>query len=185
MILETENLLLRPWSKSDIDDLMDGLNNYNVSKWLSRVPYPYSRDDAENWLQYCEISEKEGSYEFAVELKSERRVIGGLSLNKIDRLQGTAGGGMWLNENYQGKGFGLEAFNERARFAFIDLDLRRLENGCFSGNAPSQKLLYRLGYSVEGIRRKGIICLADGEYKDEVICALMRDEWAIHEIPAP
>lgn len=185
MKLETERLLLRPWKTSDLADLVEGLDNYNVSRWMSRVPCPYGESDAAEWLDYCSSLVGDYSYEFAIELKGEGKVIGGVTLNNIDRLQGTAGGGIWINEDYQKNGYGIEAFAERIRFAFDDLGLRRIENGCFSGNAPSQKMLYRLGYNVEGIRRKGLICLADGEYKDEVICGLMKEDWLTQVIPLP
>lgn len=177
MRLETWRLTLRPWEESDVVDLIEGLNNHNVSKWLSRVPFPFTGFDSENWLNYCASIDQKSNYEFAIELKSEGKVIGGLSLNRVDPLQGTASGGIWLNEKYQGKGYGTEAFAEKIRFAFMDLDLRRLENGCFPGNASSQKMLYRLGYSMEGMKRSSLVCLADGEYKDEILCGLLRDDW--------
>lgn len=182
MILETERLRLRPWSASDMNDLIEGLNNYNVSKWLSRVPYPFTEDHAKKWIDYCASIDNNNCYEFAVELRSEGKVIGGVTLDRIDWLQGTAGGGIWINERYQRMGYGTEAFSERLRFAFVDLDLRRMENGCFPGNASSQKILYRLGYSVEGIRRQSLICLADGEYRDEIISGLIRADWIANEL---
>ncbi|MDE1834637.1 MAG: hypothetical protein KGH64_04830, partial [Candidatus Micrarchaeota archaeon] len=53
MRLETKRLILRDWNKNDIDDLIDGLNNYDVSKWLTLVPYPYTKKDAKNWITHC------------------------------------------------------------------------------------------------------------------------------------
>jgi len=47
MILETNRLILRNWQKNDVDDLVEGLNNYNVSKWLVLVPFPYLKKNAE------------------------------------------------------------------------------------------------------------------------------------------
>ena len=44
--IETERLILRKFKLTDIDDLVDGLNNLNVSKWLAFVPFPYTREDA-------------------------------------------------------------------------------------------------------------------------------------------
>ena len=50
MKLETARLILREWEHRDLDDLIDGLNNLEVTKWLAFVPYPYTRNDAENWI---------------------------------------------------------------------------------------------------------------------------------------
>ncbi len=46
MRIETKRLILRDWGKKDIDDLIEGINNLKISKWLAVVPYPYTRKDA-------------------------------------------------------------------------------------------------------------------------------------------
>src|SRR5262249_22822431 len=147
-------------------DLIEGLNDLSVSKWLAFVPNPYTQQAAEQWIQhYIAISQKTGErsdYEFAIELKSDHKMIGGVSLSRISRLHGTAGGGIWLSSKYRGKGYGSEAFGEKIRFAFEDLGLRRLENGFFRGNAASLAMQERFGYKIEGEKRKVYLCMADG-----------------------
>ncbi|MCL2079623.1 MAG: GNAT family N-acetyltransferase [Oscillospiraceae bacterium] len=51
MEFETNRLILRNWQENDIEDLLEGLNNYNVSKWLAMVKFPYLREDAEYWIK--------------------------------------------------------------------------------------------------------------------------------------
>ncbi|HII14737.1 MAG TPA: GNAT family N-acetyltransferase [Nanoarchaeota archaeon] len=181
MKIETKRLILREWNKKDAGDLVEGLNNLEVTKWLTFAPYPYTKKDAKEWINYCIKLSKKGSkresYEFAIELKSGKKVIGGVSLNKINRFQGTAGGGIWLNKNYQDKGYGSEAFGVRLNFAFNQLKLRRIENGFLKGNKSSFKMLKRLGYKLEGMKREAFRCKADGKLKDEYIMGLLRKEW--------
>ena len=43
VILETKRLILRDWDENDIDDLVEGLNNIEVSKWLAYVPHPFTK----------------------------------------------------------------------------------------------------------------------------------------------
>jgi ribosomal-protein-alanine N-acetyltransferase len=179
--LETARLFLREWRSADVSDLVDGLNNLSVAKWLAFVPHPYTDQDALTWIERCKSLSQRGAdraeYEFAIELKSESKIIGGVSLTRISRLHGTAGGGIWLNARYQGHGYGSEAFGEKIRFAFEDLNLRRLENGFFKGNSASRAMQQRFGYKLEGEKRQAYRCLADGELKDECITGLLRDEW--------
>jgi [ribosomal protein S5]-alanine N-acetyltransferase len=179
--LETKRLILREWDIKDIEDLVEGLNNINVSKWLARIPYPFTVENAEYWINYCKEGAHGGqprnSYEFAVELRAEKKVIGGVSLNKINMIHGTAGGGIWLNANYHGQGYGSEAYGMRIEFAFNELSLRRLENGFFEGNDPSAGMQEKLGYRIEGKRRKALRCVADGQYKDEYITGLLKEDW--------
>lgn len=180
MKLETDRLAIRSWQENDIDDLLEGLNNFNVSKWLAAVPFPYAKEHARQWLQYCLKQDADGNrngYELGIELKGARKIIGGLSISGISKQNGTGGGGIWINERYHGKGYGKEAFAEKIRFSFEDLGLRKLENGFFEGNESSRLLQEKFGYRIEGKRRKKFLCLADGELKDEVITGLLKEEW--------
>ena len=56
-----------------------------------------------------------------------------------------------------------------------------MENGYFAGNEKSKKMQERLGFKTEGIRRKGFICLATGEYVDECITGLFKEEFVEYE----
>src|SRR3989338_4137496 len=74
MRLETKRLVLREWRKDDIDDLGEGLNNLEISKWMAFVPYPYTKKDAQNWIKHCKnTARKQQNYCFAIELKSEKK----------------------------------------------------------------------------------------------------------------
>lgn len=176
MQLETERLILRDWELKDVDDLVDGLNNIEVARWLAFVPSPYTRADAEKWVSFCmKNSAGDGDrsfYHFAIELKADKKVIGGLSLDKINHASGTAGGGIWLNCRYHGHGYGTEAFRRRIGFAFNELKLRRLENGYFKDNEASFKMQTKLGYTFEGIRKQAFLCMATGEIMDEYVMGL-------------
>lgn len=174
IIIETDRLILRQWNMNDIADMVEGLNNINVTKWLAGAPYPYTEKDAEDFVK--KIIDN-NLYNFAIVLKSENKVIGGTQLTNISLANGTAGGGIWINENYQGYGYGSEAFGTRIKYAFEVLGLRRLENGYFKENEKSQKMQLRFGYKDEGIKRKKFVSKATGKIEDEYITGLLKDEW--------
>ena len=174
LVIETERLLLRAWQPSDKDDLVEGLNNINVSKWMAFAPFPYTMSDAESFISST-IESKD--YNFAIVLKSENKVIGGTQLRNVDLVQGTAHGGIWINEKYQGHGYGKEAWGARIKYAFDILNLRRLENGFFVGNEKSWKMQESFGYKIEGTKRQRYKCLSTGKIVDEVITGLLKDEW--------
>lgn len=178
MIIESERLILRSWEYEDIDELIEGLNNINVSKWLAAVPYPYTKKDAEEFIDYAKQLDKDSKgMMLAIVLKENNKVIGGTSIESINKKDGTAGGGIWLNEKYQKNGYGTEAFSTRIKYAFEVLGLRRIENGYFTGNEKSKNMQHKLGYKDEGIRRKKYLCLATNEYTDECITGLLKEEF--------
>lgn len=174
VIIETERLILRQYRLTDVNDVTEGLNNINVSKWLAGAPYPYTTKDAEYFINKS-INEK--LYNFAIVLKNENKVIGGTQLTNIDLYNGTAGGGIWISEKYWGKGYGTEAFGARIKYAFEVLGLRRLENGYFKENEKSHKMQLRFGYKDEGIRRQKFVSRGSGKIEDEYITGLLKDEW--------
>ena len=163
LIIETERLILRRYSLNDVNDIVDGLNNINVTKWLAGAPYPYTKEDA---VHFITKSLDNNLYNFAIVLKSENKVIGGTQLTNVDLYNGTAGGGIWISEKYWGKGY-----------AFEIVGLRRLENGYFKENEKSHKMQLKFGYKDEGIRRQRFVSRGSGMIEDEYITGLLKDEW--------
>lgn len=176
MIIDSKRILLRSWKEEDIEDLVEGVNNINVSKWLANIPYPYTKQDAKDFIEYSNMT-NENNIMLAIVLKENGKVIGGTTIENINKKDGTAGGGIWLNESYQKNGYGIEAFCIRAKFCFEILNLRRLENGYFKENEKSRNMQYKLGYKDEGIRRKRYLCLATNDYVDECITGLLKEEF--------
>jgi [ribosomal protein S5]-alanine N-acetyltransferase len=179
IIIETSRLILRAWDEKDIEQLTLGLNDLDVAKWLAFVPHPYSTSHAKNWIARCQDISKASirpiAYEFAVELRAERRVIGGISLNKINWRAGTGGGGIWIANHYQGHGYGREAFEAKIRFAFCQLGLTKLVNGYFHGNEISWAMQRKLGY--RRIAEVTNHCMADGRQTIEHVTTLLRSDW--------
>ena len=181
LTIETERLILRRWELTDVDDLVEGLNNINVSKWQSYTPYPYTKDDA---IAFITKSIESKAYNFAVVYKENNKVIGGVQLRNLDLIQGTSSGGIWINEAYQGMGIGKETWGARIKYAFEYLDLRRLENGFIEGNERSFKMQEYFGYKLEGTRRKKFKCLSTGKIVDEHVTGLLREEWLHQDYPS-
>lgn len=177
--LETERLILRKPRMSDWKDLVEGMNNLNVSKNLLKIKFPYSKKDAEGWIKNCQkvwnkkINKK---YPFFIELKSEKKVIGAINLS-FDSHNLIGGTGSWINEKYWKKGYITEAKIAVNEFAFNELKLRKLETEVYSDNKASNAVQKFVGYKYEGNRKKHAICLADGKIKDENLYGLMKKDW--------
>lgn len=177
MVIESKRLILRSWKDQDINDLVEGLNNINVSKWMAGVPYPYTENDAKNFIERAKNLDEKSKIALAIVLKKNNKVIGGTEITNINKKDGTAGGGIWLNEEYQKNGYGTEAFYTKIKYAFEVLGLRRMENGYFPGNNKSERMQVKLGFKNEGVRRKKFVCLATNEYVDECITGLLKEEF--------
>jgi RimJ/RimL family protein N-acetyltransferase len=180
MQITTERLILRDPKPSDATSLAENINDINVSRWLLVVPHPYKLKDAKWFIDHCAKGRKEKprkAYDFSIELKSEKRVVGGISVMGINRYNGTAEVGYWLGCKHHGQGYGTEALRAVLDFAFKKLKLRRLEAGVFAGNPSSGKLLERFGFKLEGSKRKGKRSKADGKINDELLYGMLKEEY--------
>lgn len=181
MKIVTKRLILRDITMKDAKDLVENINNLKVSRYLLTVPYPYTIKDAKWWINHCKEKAKEKprkSYDFNIELKSEKKIIGGIGLTKVDLNQGTAELGYWLGTNYHRKGFMTESVNRVIDFAFNELKLRRLETPIFKENKPSQELAKSLGFKYEGTKRKSVKTKSTGKIHDVNVYSLLKEEWS-------
>jgi [ribosomal protein S5]-alanine N-acetyltransferase len=180
MKITTKRLILRPGTKKDIDDIVEGINNLNVSRWLLVVPYPYKRKDALFWLNKNfkpKRKKKKNNIDFCIELKEEKKVIGAIGLPKIDEYQKVATVGYWISEKYWKKGYGTEALDAILKMAFEKLKLRRIEAGILEGNPTSGTLLEKFGGIHEGIKRKALKSTGDGKIYDEHIYGILKEDY--------
>ncbi len=164
----------------DAKDLVRHLNNLNISKWLLSVPYPYTIKDAKWWINHCKEKAKEkprDSYEFAVELKNQQGIVGGLGITNIKRDQGQAELGYWISQDYWRHGYAKEGITKLINHAFKKLKLRRLTISAFATNPASNGLAKNLGFTQEGSLRKAVVCKATGKIHDENIYGLLKNEW--------
>lgn len=94
MQIESERLILRNYKDEDVDDLVEGLNNINVAKWMAGVPYPYTENDAKNFIERAKNNDENVKIALAIVLKENNKVIGGTEIRNINRKDGTC---RWWN----------------------------------------------------------------------------------------
>ena len=54
--LTTERLVLRPIEDKDQDDIIRGVSDFAVAKWLSMVPHPYTAADVQWFVDHVKAS---------------------------------------------------------------------------------------------------------------------------------
>ncbi len=81
-----------------------------------------------------------------------------------------------------GKGLARELMRLRARYAFTELPLRKLEAGYFEGNEASGRAQAAAGYKVVGRRREYVF--AGGRWLDLIMTEVLREDW-VKDQPKP
>lgn len=146
--LRTRRLLLRLPRSGDSLALAELLNDYDVVKWLSNVPYPYTVSDAEQWVQIVNESFNEESPSIQVSIFMNDALIGGVGLRCTE--DGLYELGYWLAQEYWGKGLALEAATELLRYGRESLTDLRIIAHCAKDNAASMSVLRKLGFEAIG-----------------------------------
>ncbi len=94
MKIESKRLILRNWEDGDVEDIVEGLNNIEVAKWMAGVHYPYTENDARNFIERAKNNDENVKMLFAIVLKENNKVIGGTEIRNINRKDGTC---RWWN----------------------------------------------------------------------------------------
>jgi RimJ/RimL family protein N-acetyltransferase len=182
MKLQTKRLILRAPTKKDVDDLVEGMNNIKISQWLVKVPYPYKKKDALWWVNNCkeDFQKKKNreSYAFNIELKEEKKIIGGCGLHNYNKFNESVEIGYWINEKYWKKGIITEAGIAVIDFAFKKLKVNRIGLYAYSKNEASNAVAKKLGFSLEGKLRQYHKALATKRIHDANCYSLLRGEWS-------
>ena len=84
--------------------------------------------------------------------------------------------GASINDSeYWGGGYGTDALLLLADYAFEWLDMRKIWLGTMSVNVRVMRQMDKVGFTLEARRREGVY--AAGEWHDELLYGLLRDEW--------
>ncbi|MGB9598671.1 MAG: GNAT family N-acetyltransferase [Minisyncoccales bacterium] len=161
---------------SDARDIYFNIQDKEIAKNTLRIPWPYRLKDAKDFIKKSQNSlKKRKDFVFGIELRDKKRVIGVISLENIDFEHKHGELGYWLGKKYRGKGIMTEAGKLVLNFAFEKLKLHRVDAGVFSDNIASQKVLKKLGFKKEGIRRHWRFKF--GRWKDDVMYSILENEF--------
>jgi len=175
--IQTPRLVLRPWTLSDTDALIEGLNDFEVAKNMT-VPFPYTREHAiEHITKGLPGDKSTKKFHFAAELKDTCKVIGGMSIS-VNEDNIAESGGIWVNQKYHGRGFGTEIWRARAKYCFDVLGVEYLENGFFEGNQVSWRMQEKIGYKQTGERVERF-CPAINENVVEIKTKLLKKDFVV------
>lgn len=146
MIIETERLILRPWSDADREEYA----RFNADPQVRRFyPNLNTAEQTNEWIdKYIERWAVDGTSFFALERKSDGAFIGDAGVSRLDEeVPGNpefeAG---WLTgKEYWGNGYVPEAMRAALDFAWGLLDVPEIVAFTYVGNLPSRRVMEKIG----------------------------------------
>lgn len=136
-ILTTERLVLRPIEDKDKDDIIRGVSDFAVAKWLSMVPHPYTGADAQWFIDHVKAS-PHGYWA----ITRPGQFLGTISI-KPDL-------GYWLAPAHWGQGVISEAVRAFLKDCYGRFDLEQVIAEHFHDNPASDRVLRKVGFEYIG-----------------------------------
>jgi RimJ/RimL family protein N-acetyltransferase len=150
--LATPRLLLRPLRAEDAEPVFRLFANWEVIRWLSAPPWPYTLADAAGFIERSRRDDRVDAAELAIVRDGEP--IGGIGIRvwPARELQSGPGPyvGYWLGQPYWGNGYMTEACAALAAAIFADGAHDTIYSGVFAGNGASLRVQEKLGFVEDG-----------------------------------
>ena len=154
--LLTERLLLRSLTLEDATDVQRLAGDRDIAATLPNMPHPYEDGMAENWIRSCyEKLEKDEAINFAITLRTDKNLIGGIAL-RLDRENENGELGYWIGKPYWNRGYCTEAARAVVAYSFEVLKLNRIHAKHFKRNTASGRVLEKIGMRYEGCFRQHV-----------------------------
>lgn len=163
---------IRKWRLSDAPDLAAALSNPNILNNLrDGLPYPYTEQDAKQYITAMLSAEETDVFAFAVTV--EGRAVGSIGAFRQENIhRQTAELGYYLSEEYWGNGIMTQAVKQICTHIFSTTDIIRIYAEPFAHNVASCRVLEKAGFQYEGLLRHNAV--KNGEIVDMKMYAFLK-----------
>jgi RimJ/RimL family protein N-acetyltransferase len=135
---------------------------------------PYTKEGTKKWIE--KQLEEQNVVPFAIRTLAEDRLIGDVGLGQVYWSHGDTYLGIGIGErDFWGKGYGTDAMKLALRYAFIELNLRRVTLNVYEYNPRAIRCYEKLGFQHEGRVRRYLN--REGRRWDLIYMGIMKEEW--------
>jgi [ribosomal protein S5]-alanine N-acetyltransferase len=174
--LETQRLFLRAFNSNDAPTVEQLAGRREIADTTITIPHPYSQAQAREWIMGNAKSRTDGrGATFALELKTDRVVIGAAGLRDMSPEHLHAEMGFWIGVDWWGQGYATEAAQQLLRYGFEELKLNRIYAFHMVRNPASGRVMQKIGMKQEGLLRQAV--RKWGVFEDVALCAVVLDDW--------
>lgn len=176
--ITTARLVLRPLRREDGPALFALINNWNVARWLTRVPWPYRPEDMTEFIEAIALPRSDGPKPtFAILLDGQP--IGAVECTgqaSIEEPQGDGSDlGYWIGEPYWGQGYATEVVSALVDRVFASPEAAVIRSAFFEGNAASWRVQEKLGFEI--VNRVMAFCRPHGRELPLICTRLTRQSY--------
>jgi len=147
MEIETKRLVLRPLREEDAQAMARAVNNFNVSRNLARVQFPYLLEDAQSFITLQRGFDPRSKI-CAIAFRCAPDELIGVVAYEFSSEKNNTEFGYWLRECCWQMGIMSEAAAALVAHAFTTSEITELHSACHLDNLNSSRILHRLGFEM-------------------------------------
>lgn len=130
-------------------DYVEWLNNTEINQYLESRFIEHSKKTIAKYI--TELNESKQDYLFGIFDKELGKHIGNIKIGPVNPIYRRAEVGLLIGDkNYWGKGIASKAIGLICDYSKNELDLHKLEAGCYADNIGSLKAFLKSGFVIEG-----------------------------------
>ncbi|MDR4945454.1 GNAT family N-acetyltransferase [Neobacillus cucumis] len=174
--VRSNRLILRQFSKQDVDPFYLYRSNPDIAKFQSWEDYQYH--DAEVFVERQSkfVPNQPGTwFQFAIALAETNQLIGDCALHTLLNEPRIVEIGYTLSVEHQGNGYASEAVRALLGYLFKNLNKHKVMAFTDVRNEKSIQLLERIGMRREGHFLENY--MSKGQWVDEYQYSLLQSEW--------
>jgi len=138
----------------------------------------YSIQSADEWYDDIKKWRIEQTYVSLGIFLHTGEIIGDIALQEIDKLSRCCTIGMAMAKiEHRNRGYGQQAMRLIIDYAFNNMGLERVAADTWETNISAQKMLERLGFTLEGRARKAVYF--GRQRLDMMMYGLLAEEWGV------
>lgn len=169
-------VMLREYQSEDFASIRSWVNDAQVTRYLStRFWAPQTTVDTQEFLSRM-MQSSHNAFNYVIADAQDGRYIGQLDMFRVDwRLRQGEIGMVIAGAEDRGRGYGTEALELLAAFAFNSLGLERIELEVHMENAAALRCYQKAGFTLEGVKRHAYY--NDGRFADLGMMSILREDW--------
>ncbi len=174
--IETQNLILRQFEKSDSKDMYKNWgSDSNVTEFLSWSPHRDIKETEEIIDSWIEKYENVDTYNWVIELKETHEVTGNIKVVHLEESNSSCEIGYCIGSKFWNRGITTEALDSVIEYLFSEIQLNRVSAKHDVLNVASGEVMKKCNMTYEGTLRE--VKFKNNRFTTLSVYSILKSEW--------